>query len=190
MKPVTSPVTEKMVDDAASGMTWNEIAVKHGVEPAEAARRVHDYLQDSYTGTSTAHMRMMQLRRLEKVINALWEQVMNGDVILEGKAGANVLTAINQITDLMDLKKDRLRDEQIRLTQAQTMLIMSTLDQVRVELLVRILEVLPPEARSAVTSMWDQTFAELAASSMEANASATVEVGEGAGELVLKKNQT
>lgn len=138
-KEEVNELTEKMVDLRASGASFAQIAVKTGYPAEECAARVHDYLTAAYSSTSVVEMRMLQVRRLEMIMNALWQQVMQGDLVLEGKGAANLISAIDKVTELLDLKKDRLRDEQVQLTRAQSHLIMATLDQVRLEMLDRVL---------------------------------------------------
>jgi hypothetical protein len=151
-KEEVNELTEKMVDLRASGASFAQIAVKTGYPAEECAARVHDYLTAAYSSTSVVEMRMLQGRRLEMIMNALWQQVMQGDLVLEGKGAANLISAIDKVTELLDLKKDRLRDEQVQLTRAQSHLIMATLDQVRLEMLDRVLSMVKQSGAFAANS--------------------------------------
>ena len=174
-----------MVDLAARGMTLAQIAARTGLPEAQAYQRITAKLETGTSGMSTIQLRQLQLRRLEHIIDALWDQVMEGDTFSQGRTTKNLIDTINQISELMDLKRDRLRDEQIRLTQAQTLLIEAAIDAVRVKALRDVLEALPVEHHEAVKAMWDRSFAGHAAQALEDNVAARVRMGEGAGELEL-----
>lgn len=178
-------LTEVMVDLRASGETFARIAVKTGYPAEECAARVHNYLTSAYSSTSMNEMRMLQVIRLEKIMNALWSQVMAGDQALEGKGAANLITAVDKVTELLDLKKDRLRDEQVILTRAQSHLLMAALDQVRLEMLDKVLEMFGKEhlqLRQELTTVWDGIFAEVTEKAIEENESTMVQLGPGAKE--------
>lgn len=181
-------LTEHMVELRAAGRTFASIAGETGVSAAECASRVNDFLTQSYQSTSIIEMRMLQLRRSEMVIGALWDQVMKGDLVLEGKGATNILNAITQITELMDLKKDRLRDEQVQLTRAQTHLIQTMLDSVRLSMLDTVLEMVekhrddPMALIARLNSQWDGVFAGHVETAMLENETVTAQIGPGAKE--------
>ena len=174
-----------MVDLAARGMTLAQIAARTGIPEPQAYQRITAKLESGTSAMSTIQLRQLQLRRLEHIIDALWDQVMEGDTFSQGRTTKNLIDTINQISELMDLKRDRLRDEQIRLTQAQTLLVTATIEAVRVKALKDVLAALPEEHHEAVRLMWDRSFAGHAADALEENAAARVRMGEGAGELEL-----
>lgn len=174
-----------MVDLAARGMTLAQIAARTGLSEAVCYQRMTAKLESGTSVMSTTQLRQLQLRRLEHILDAMWDQVMEGDQYSQGRNTKNLIDAINQISELMDLKRDRLRDEQIRLTQAQTLLVTATIERVRTETLKDVLETLPAEHHEAIRLMWDRSFAGHAASALEENAAARVKMGQGAGELEL-----
>lgn len=184
-KASPNELTEIMVDLRASGETFARIAGRTGYSAEECAQRVHNYLVSAYSSTSVNEMRMLQVIRLEKIMNALWSQVMGGDLALEGKGATNLIAAIDKVTELLDLKKDRLRDEQVILTRAQSGLLMAALDQVRLDMLDRVLELFGSEhlqLRQEVTTVWDGIFAEITEKAIGDNESTTVQIGPGAKE--------
>jgi hypothetical protein len=122
---------------------------------------------------------------MEHIIGALWDQVMGGDLLTQGRNVKNLIDVIREITELMDLKKDRLRDEQVRLTQAHTQMVLAAVDAVRVGMLERVISAVGEERRDAVTSMWHESFAMLAAKGIEANEEAQIRMGDGAGPVEL-----
>lgn len=135
-------LTEELVTLRAKGRTWAQIEVESGIPAAQAAARVQDYLRNSYSDTSVTESRQMQIRRLEMLMGYLWEQVEAGDFLTQGRNTANLITVIQQVTELLDLKKDRLKDEQIRLTQEQGGLILIILQAVQASLLDNVLGLL------------------------------------------------
>lgn len=181
--------TEAMVEQRARGKTFAQISVKMGIPAEECAARVHDYLTSAYSATSIVEMRMLQLRRFEMVIDALWDQVRQGDLVLEGKGATNLLNTMNHITELMDLKKDRLRDEQVQLTRAHTQLIMGTLDSVRLQMLDVVINMVrdhgddPRVLENRLAGTWDGVFADVTDKAMEENESMTIQMGPGAKEI-------
>ena len=139
-------LTEELVTLRAKGRTWAQIEVESGIPAAQAAVRVQDYLRNSYSDTSVTEARQMQIRRLEMLMGYLWEQVEAGDFLTQGRNTTNLITVIQQVTELLDLKKDRLRDEQIRLTQEQGGLILIILQAVQAQLLNDVLGLLTEQS--------------------------------------------
>jgi hypothetical protein len=179
-------LAEVMVDYAAQGMTLAQISARVGMEIEAVHERMTAYLEQQATSMSVVQMRMLQLRRLEHVITALWNQVMAGDLLTQGRNVKNLIDTVREITELMDLKKDRLRDEQVRLTQAQTQLVTTCIDVIRVGMLEKIIEIIPDEARDSVEEMWNQTFPAMAADAIAQNSAALVAMGGGAGPVELR----
>jgi hypothetical protein len=175
-----------MVEYAAQGKTLAQIAAKVGMDVEAVHERMNTYLENQATSMSVTQMRMLQLNRLERVIGALWQQVMDGDLLTQGRNVKNLIDTVREITELMDLKKDRLRDEQVRLTQAQTQLVTASIEAIRVGMLERIVDLLPEESREAVEMMWNTSFPAMAADAIARNAAATVKMGAGAGPIELE----
>lgn len=179
-------LAQVMVDYAAQGMTLAQISARVGMDIEHVHERMTAYLENQATSMSVVQMRMLQLNRLERVIGALWEQVMAGDLMTQGRNVKNMIDTIREITELMDLKKDRLRDEQVRLTQAQTQLVTASIDVLRTGMLERVVELLPEEARISMEEMWNSTFPAMAADAIARNTAAVVKMGAGAGPLELE----
>lgn len=179
-------LAQVMVDYAAQGMTLAQISAKVGMDIETVHERMTTYLENQATSMSVVQMRMLQLNRLERVIGALWQQVMDGDFATQGRNVKNMIEAIREITELMDLKKDRLRDEQVRLTQAQTQLVTASIEAIQVGMLERIVGILPEESREAVELMWNTSFPAMAADAIARNSAALVKMGAGAGPIELE----
>lgn len=179
-------LAQVMVDYAAQGMTLAQISGRVGMDIEAVHERMNAYLENQATSMSIVQMRMLQLARLERILGALWQQVMDGDLLTQGRNAKNLIETVREITELMDLKKDRLRDEQIRLTQAQTQLVTTAIDAIRVGMLEKVVAVLPEESREAVEQMWGEVFPAMAADAIARNSAATVKVGGGAGPIELE----
>lgn len=182
----TDSLAQVMVDLAARGMTLAQISAKVGLPEPVCHERMTSFLENQATGMSVVQMRMLQLRRLERILDALDDQVMGGDLLTQGRNVKNIIDTIREITELMDLKKDRLRDEQVRLTQAQTALVLRSLGVPQRVLLGELLAGWIEESRQEeFTEFWNQRFPELAAQGVEENAEAMVQMGSGAGPIEL-----
>lgn len=183
----TDSLAQVMVDLAARGMTLAQISAKVGLPEPVCHERMTGFLENQATGMSVVQMRMLQLRRLERILDALDDQVMGGDLLTQGRNVKNIIDTIREITELMDLKKDRLRDEQVRLTQAQTALVLRSLGVPQRVLLGELMEGWIEESRQEeFAEFWNQRFPELAAQGVEENAEALVQMGSGAGPIELR----
>src|SRR5690554_4798811 len=92
------------------------------------------------------------------------------------------------ITELLDLKKDRVRDELVQLTRAQTDLVRTVLVQARMDILQQLLDMVhtlplsgtPEEMRSAfrvrLESGFSQIYAEASARALEGDQSKVVRI--------------
>lgn len=178
-------LAQAMVDLAAQGMTLEQVAARVGLPVEVCHQRMLKHLEDAASTMSIVQMRMLQLRRLEHIISALWEQVMSGDLLTQGRNVRNLIDVINQITELMDLRKDRLRDETIRFTQAQTMMVLNSIDMPKVMMLAEVLEWISPDQHEKFTEFWNRRFPELAAQGVEKNAEFTIRMGADAGAVEL-----
>ncbi|MER6605751.1 hypothetical protein ABT282_07500 [Streptomyces sp. NPDC000927] len=175
-------LAEIMVEMRARGETLARISAKVGLSVPICHERITAYLENMSLTMSVTQMRMLQLVRLEQIMPVLYEQAMDGDIATQGKNIKNLIDLIREITELMDLKKDRLRDEQVRLTQAQTEMILSSVDLMRVQMLGKVKETLASGGGfHAVESAWDAQFSEVAASAIEQNSAALIQLGPGSG---------
>jgi len=160
----TNTLVDLLVGLRARGMTWAQIEAETEIDAERAATLVQEYLTSNYGASTVAEQRMLQLRRLEQIANALWDQVMSGDRITEGKQTKNLLDTLNMITELLDLKKDRVRDELVQLTRAQTDLVRTVLIGARLSILDQLLDLV----QSLPTSGTAEEFKALMRSRLEA----------------------
>ena len=86
----THTLVDLLVGLRARGLTWAQIETETEIDAERAATLVQEYLTSNYGASTVAEQRMLQLRRLEQIANALWDQVMAGDRITEGKQAQGV----------------------------------------------------------------------------------------------------
>lgn len=186
-KPTTTLV-DLLVGLRARGLTWAQIEAETEIDAERAATLVQEYLHSNYGAATVAEQRMLQLRRLEQIANALWDQVMAGDRITEGKQTKNLLDTLNMITELLDLKKDRVRDELVQLTRAQTDLVRTVLIGARLSILDQLLDLvqsLPTSGtaeefkalmRTRLEAGFSEIYAEASAKALEGDQSKVVRI--------------
>jgi len=185
-------MADTLVQMRVEGRVFTEIEAETGVDADTASQVVSAYLLDNYSVESVAEQRLLQLRRLEQIVGALWKQVMEGDFATEGKQTTNLINTLNSISDLLDLKKDRVRDEIVQLTRAQTEMVQACLDAARVHLLDSLLSMvasLPEDTdaagikdamRTRLESAFSTVFADAASNGLrEAAAPKPVQIGQG-----------
>ncbi|UWS60245.1 hypothetical protein N2384_19935 [Bacillus paralicheniformis] len=149
-------VRKEVVRLRVRGKDFSEISDELNLASAERAREIFfEHMQRSYSESSPEEMRFLQLKRLESMIDFLWDIVKVGDAASEGKQTANVIKIIEEINKLMGLHKDPLVEAQVRLTEAQISVIYETMAAMRTEMLVRALDGLRP-----VTNKLDAADAE------------------------------
>lgn len=94
-----------VLDMTAEGKSPRQIAETLGIEPAEAAKMAYDLL-DREIVTDTEQRRKLQVYRLEKIVEALWQRTMaNADKddvrnLVEVLDKLNTLLALNKEADL------------------------------------------------------------------------------------------
>lgn len=133
-------LAEELTKLRAKGLTWAQIEVETGIPAVECAPIVNTYLRKAHSGTSVLEARQLQIMRLEMLMEMLYNQVEDGDLLSQGRQTANLIATINQVTELLDLRKDRLRDEQIRVTQEQGGLILHILKVVEMNIIETVLQ--------------------------------------------------
>lgn len=157
--------TREIVNMRVRGKDFGQIGDKLGMTAARAREKFLEYMHEAYADSDEVEMRFLQLKRLEKMIDFLWDQVSEGDALSEGKQTANMIKVIEEINKLMGLHRDQLAEAQVKLTEAQTALVYEVLSGMRQTMLNRALEDLRPHTqvleaaeaeriRSAIESNW------------------------------------
>lgn len=156
--------TREIVNMRVRGKDFGQIADKLGMTAARAREKFLEYMHEAYADSDDVEMRFLQLKRLEKMVDFLWDQVAAGDALTEGKQTANLIKVIEEINKLMGLHRDQLADAQVKLAEAQTALVYEVMSTMRSAMLDRALEDLRPATRNL-----DATDAERIRSQIESS---------------------
>lgn len=160
------------------GWSWDKIAQHFStdtrtVDPDQVFREVQDYLQRSKE-LSELEYRRMQLRRLEKLIDALW------DLAVEHKDIDHIdtmLKVLKEISKMLGLYQQKTISEVRVVEEKQTTLIINYVDAVASTLMHRVLDVVTAKgARAKIEAQWDEWVADAAAEPLKQIESAKVEV--------------
>lgn len=119
------------------GIPTETLARNLGLKNEEVEEYFRDYLEENYSRLGEVEMRLMQLARLESLINVLVDRVNNIHLDEEGKQAAVLLKVIEAINNLMGLHRDPLRQAQVDLTRAQTELVHTMMAELRGQMLER-----------------------------------------------------
>lgn len=92
-----------VLDMVAEGKSPRAISEVLGITPSEAAKMAYDLL-DSEIVTDTEQRRKLQVYRLEKIVEALWQRTMSGANKDDVK---NLLEVLQQLNDLLALNKEQ-----------------------------------------------------------------------------------
>lgn len=160
------------------GWSWDKIAEHFStdtrtVDPDQVFREVQDYLQRSKE-LSELEYRRMQLRRLEKMIDALW------DLAIEHKDLDHLdtlLKVLKEISKTLGLYQQKTVTEIRVVEEKQTTLIVNYVDAVAATLMHRVLDTVTAKgARSKIEEQWDEWVAEASTEPLRQIESAKVEV--------------
>ncbi len=105
----------KVLDMVAAGKTPRQIAEVVGISPAEASRLAYNLL-DSEIITDSEQRRNLQVYRLERLVDALWERVSKHADRDDVK---NLLDVLKELNALLGLYKEANEDLYERMHQHQ-----------------------------------------------------------------------
>lgn len=91
-----------VLDMIAAGKTPRQIAGVLGISPAEASKMAYELL-DREIITDADQRRKLQVYRLEKIVNALWERTMN---YADSDDVKNLVMVLQQLNELLALNKE------------------------------------------------------------------------------------
>jgi len=152
----------EILDMVAEGKSPRQIEARLGV-PAAQVHRIANELLDKELDLDTDSKRKIQVYRLEKIIESLYQRVMKHADRDDVK---NLVEVMDRVNDLLALHKERDAAELLRVTQYQSSLYIGSL-----KTLVNAFKAIAPNAMS--NDEWDEwTAAQLmiAQSTLEANA--------------------
>jgi hypothetical protein len=112
-----------ILDEVASGKSPRQIEALLGV-PAAEVHRIANELLDKELNLDTESKRRLQVYRLEKIIEALWERVQKH---ADRDDVRNLIEVMDRVNDLLALHKERDAEELLRVTQYQSALYIGSL---------------------------------------------------------------
>lgn len=151
-----------ILDMVAEGKSPRQIEAVTGV-PAVEVHRIANELLDKELNLDTDSKRKLQVYRLEKIIEALWERVQKH---VDRDDVRNLIEVMDRVNDLLALHKERDLSEQLRITEHQKALYIGSL-----RTLVNAFKAIAPNAMTE--DQWDEWVAkqlEIAKATMTTNA--------------------
>lgn len=158
----------KLVDLRAEGLSWDEIEQRTGVDGAEAYRRVQRFLKEA-PALSIQEYRLIHLRRLELLVQSLWDQVM-GETgkIVEWQRLEVYLKTLDRIAALLDLNMETTKTEIRVIEDKQVTVIIAALDNVTELLRQNVQELVTTKAnKELLNESWDEWVSKAIESSEE-----------------------
>jgi hypothetical protein len=150
-----------ILDGLAEGKTPRQLEAVTGVPAAEVFRMGNELL-DQEINLDVASKRALQVYRLEKIIEALYQRVMKNADRDDVK---NLIEVMDRINDLLALHKERDADELLRVTQYQSSLYIASLKQ-----LINAFKIIAPNImRDDEWELWIANELDIARSTLERN---------------------
>ena len=159
---ILSVLQGEILDMVAEGKSPRQIEARLGV-PAAQVHRMANELLDKELDLDTESKRKIQVYRLEKIIESLYQRVMKHADRDDVK---NLVEVMDRVNDLLALHKERDAAELLRVTQYQSSLYIGSL-----KTLVNAFKMIAPQAMS--NDEWDEwtaTQLEIAQATLQANA--------------------
>jgi hypothetical protein len=156
----------KLVDLRAEGLSWDEIEERTGIDGAEAFRRVQRFLKDA-PALSIQEYRLIHLRRLELLVQSLWDQVMGAaGSVVEWQRLEVYLKTLDRIAALLDLNMETTKTEIRVIEDKQVTVIVAALDNVAELLRQNVQELVTTKAnKELLNESWDAWVAQAVAAS-------------------------
>lgn len=104
-----------VLDMVAEGKSPRQISETLGIKPHEAAKMAYDLL-DREIVTDTEQRRKLQVYRLEKIVEALWQRVMKN---ADKDDVRNLIEVLDKLSILLALNKEQDAEMQRRMHQHQ-----------------------------------------------------------------------
>lgn len=113
-----------VLDMVASGKTPRQIALVLNITPAEASKMAYDLL-DREIITDATQRRNLQVYRLEKIVDALWERTMKHADEADVK---NLVMVLQQLNELLALNKEADAELMAKMYEHQLAVYMQTIN--------------------------------------------------------------
>lgn len=159
----TSKLTELIIDERIAGKSYYDIGIKHEIDPIEALELVKAALNTTSIEDEW-EQRGITMLRLERVIEYMWEGVKNGSF----KHAEVLIKSADQLSNLLALNKEILKEKKAEITDAQAALIYMVISENNRQMLAYINDQLKPNKRQMQQlESWPQVSAESATQAVE-----------------------
>lgn len=161
------------INERARGRSWQQIAEKYDKSPDEVYADYMAHMEKSRAYTESEY-RMLQLTRLEKMIDALWELGVEGGSV---EHISKMLPIVQEISKLLALHKPKVEAEIRIIEEKQLHLIVDYIDAVTDTVRTQVLEtVTAKRTRQQIEEKWEEWVAEASRKPLQQLETATIEV--------------
>lgn len=159
------------INERARGRSWQQIAEKFDKSPDEVYADYMAHMEKSRQYTESEY-RMLQLTRLEKMIDALWELgIEGGSVEHIGK----MLPIVQEISKLLALHKPKVEAEIRIVEEKQLHLIVDYIDAVTDTVRSRVMDTITAKrTKQLIDDNWEKWVAEASQQPLAQLESATI----------------
>lgn len=152
-----SALVQMIIDARNRGWSWYRIAEKYDQDPDVVYAEYMKFMESNST-VNEAEYRMLQLNRLEKMLDALWDLGIKQGSLDHVKT---MLPIIQEISKMLGLHKEKTITEIRVIEQRQVHLVVDYLDAVTDTLRQQIMETVTAKgAREKIDGKWDQWIAD------------------------------
>lgn len=156
-----SALTKLIVQARERGKSFAQIAEDYDLTPEKAYADYMRFMEAQNT-VNEHEYRLLQLRRLERLIDKCWELVEVGSV----DHMKITLSVIKEISALLGLHKEKAQQIVQVIDQRQVTLVTNYVDAVSETLKAQVLQALPPttkKSRATIEAQWDSWVADASA---------------------------
>lgn len=158
-----SKLTDLIIQERVRGRSYYEIEQKHGIAALEARELVREALESTSIDDEWEQRGIMMLR-IERVIEHLWSGVERG----EFKHAEVMIKAVEQLSEMLALNKEVIKDQQAAITDDQAALIYMIITENNRRILTYINEKLKPNKKQLeLLEVWPQVSADSATHAVE-----------------------
>lgn len=150
------------VKELLRGKSRDDVAAHYGFSTAEMFRIEEDYYKALQPLDEHALL-MKQLTRLETVLDAVWDQVMDRSGFVDPDDLKGILAVITEISDLAGLKKQRVSAEVKIIQDQQVDMVAAYVEQVLNAYTEQLFDYLTVKGKRALEGHQDEWIAEAVA---------------------------
>lgn len=172
MAQKTSAVMQMVLDMRKQGKSWSAIAGTFGKDADEIYAEYQEFMSQRNV-YSESEYRMVQLERLEAMVDALWDGMQGGSP----EHVQRMLPVIQEISKLLDMNKAKTKIEVSVVESKQVELIVNYVDAVTETIYNEVLStVTAKRQRELIQDNWQDWVAQASAQPLRQLETASVEV--------------